>query len=202
MAQMKLLKQLTGCLMVTLALLLLVGCETIGSSGSGPKETPAPSIVFKVGDLVIVTFSGLGGTPIPPHEERIKEDGTVTLSLIGSVKAVGKTPGQLQKDIRDLYVPAYFGPSLNITVKAQERYFYVGGEVKANGRYPWVEGMTAVKAIQNAGGLTDYANHKKVRITRQSGKQLTVNYDKALENPALDIPVYPDDSINVPKKIW
>ena len=147
----------------------------------------------------LFVFSGVE-TPIPQHEERIKEDGTITLSLIGSVKAEGKTPGQLQKDIRDLYVPKYYSQSLNVTVKSQDRFFYVGGEVKANNRYPWVEGMTIVKAIQNAGGFTDYAKSSKVRVTRADGKTFTVNYDKAIVNPELDVPIYPDDSINVPRK--
>lgn len=207
MALMKLLKIFTGYLTVALALMLLAGCETTGSSGFGAGGKNAvssvPPNVFKVGDLVIVTFSGINsGTPIAPHEERIKEDGAITLTLIGSVKAEGKTPGQLQKVIRDLFVPKYFGESLNITVKGQERFFYVGGEVKSNSRYSWVEGMTLVKAIQNAGGFTDYAKSSKVRITRQDGKTFTVNYDKAIVNPSLDVPIYPDDSINVPRKSW
>lgn len=199
---MKLVKQIVAGLAVVLGLALITGCETTGSNvyGAGGKSpaSSVPAYKFKVGDLVIVTFSGVEPS-IPQHEERIKEDGTITLSLIGSIKADGKTPGQLQKDIRDKYVPGLYTESLNITVKAQDRFFYVGGEVKSNGRYPWVEGMTVVKAIQNAGGLTDYAKASKVRVTREQ-KTFTVNYTKALENPSLDVPVYPDDTINVPRR--
>lgn len=200
MAQMNLLKKMTGCLVVLAALFLVAGCETTGGLAGGGKTGPSavPSVDLKPGDLVVVTFSGVEPV-IPPHEEKIKDDGTVTLTLIGSVKAEGKTPGQLQKDIRALYVPKYYTESLNVTVRSQERYFYVGGEVKANNRYPWVEGMTVVKAIQNAGGFTDYAKTTKVRITRSDGKTFTVNYDKAIVNPPLDVPIYPDDSINVPR---
>lgn len=203
MAQMNLLKKMAGCLVMVAALCLLAGCETTGSgqAGGGEKAGPGPvgSVVLKPGDLVVVTFSGVEPL-IPPHEEKIKDDGTVTLTLIGSVKAEGRTPGQLQKDIRNLYVPRFYTQSLNVTVRSQDRYFYVGGEVKASNRYPWVEGMTVVKAIQNAGGFTEYSKSTKVRITRQDGKTFTVNYDKALEDPAFDVPIYPDDSINVPKR--
>ena len=156
-------------------------------------------IEFKVGDLVFVTFSGIE-QPLAQHEERVKEDGTLTLAQIGSVKAVGKTPGQLQKDIRDRYVPRFYTESFNVTVRSQDRFFYVGGEVKGNNRYPWVEGMTMVKAIQNAGGLTEWARASKVRVTRQNGRTFTVNYDKALEDAKYDVPIYPDDSINVPRR--
>jgi len=198
MAQMTLLKKMAGCLMGLAALFLLAGCETTSSvSPDGPGR--APSVDLRPGDLVVVTFSGVEPL-IPPHEEKIKDDGTVTLALIGSVKAEGKTPGQLQKDIRALYVPKYYTESLNVTVRSQDRYFYVGGEVKANNRYPWVEGMTVVKAIQNAGGFTEWARTSRVRVTRQDGKTFTVNYDKALENSKFDAPIYPDDSINVPRR--
>ena len=201
MALMKLLKQTMACLAVVLGMALLAGCETTGSGGfggDGKSSSTVPAYVFKVGDLVIVGFAGVEPA-IPQHEERIKEDGTITLSLVGSIKADGKTPGQLQKDIRESYVPKFYTESLNITVRAQERYFYVGGEVKANSKYPWVEGMTVVKAIQNAGGLTDYAKASKVRVTRQQ-RTFTINYTKALEDPSLDVPVYPDDTINVPRR--
>lgn len=204
MAQMNLLKKLTGCLTVLAALFLLAGCETgqAPSGGGNRKPTGAPigSIVFKVDDLVLVTFSGVEQVP-PQHEERIKEDGTITLTQVGPVQAVGKTPGQLQREIRDLYVPKYYAPSFNVVVRGQDRFFYVGGEVKINNRYPWVEGLTVVKAVQNAGGFTEWANPKKVRVTR-GGKTFTVNYNKALVDPDLDVSVDPDDSINVPRRLF
>lgn len=199
MAKMNLLKQGVLGAVLTAVLFLLAGCETTTNSAGGSRsDVPVPGIVFKVSDLVVVTFSGVEPPPAQ-HEERIKEDGTITLSLIGSVKAEGKTPGQLQKEIRALYVPRYYGESFNVTVKAQERYFYVGGEVKSASRYVWVEGMTVVKAVQNAGGLTEWAYGKKVRVTRH-GKSFTVNYQKALEDPSLDVDVYPDDSIDVARR--
>src|SRR5271155_5605929 len=71
---------------------------------SAPKEKPAnyPEVArFHVGETVKVDFSG-PPEPIDPHEELIKEDGNITLPLIGSVKAVGKTAGELQNEIHDL----------------------------------------------------------------------------------------------------
>ena len=159
----------------------------------------APSNVLGSGDLITVNFTGVE-TPPTQHEERIKEDGTITLSLIGSVQAKGKTTGQLQADIRNLYVPKYYAASLNVTVKWQERYFFVGGEVKSASRYPWTEGMTLVKAIQTAGGFLEYAKTSKVRVTRVSGKTIVIDYDKAIVDSTYDVPIYPGDTINVPKR--
>jgi protein involved in polysaccharide export with SLBB domain len=88
-------------------------------------------------------------------------------------------------------------------VKSGDRIYYVGGEVKAPAKQLYVGDTTVTKAIQSAGGLTDFANHGKVWLIRASnGERIRVDYDKALENPAKDPPVYPDDQINVEKRIF
>ena len=198
MAQMNLVKKVAGCLLVLVALAMLAGCET-GSGAGARRQGTSSSRKFHVGELVSIKFSGVE-TQIPDHEERVKEDGTVTLSQIGSVKAEGTTPGELQEAIRARYVPKYYTESFTVTVRSQDRYFYVGGEVKQNNRYSWVEGMTAVKAIQNAGGFTEWANQKKVRVTSEDQKTFLLNYDKALVKPEFDLPVEPNDVITVPRK--
>lgn len=171
----------------------------------GTTVTPgAPTAVgtFNVGDLVMVNFSGLSDVVIPPHEERVKEDGTITLPQIGSVVAQGKSTGELQKEIRSKYVDGkIYKADLNVTVKAQERYFYVSGEVNRASSYIWAEGMTVLKAIASAGGFNDFADRTTVVVTRADGRQVTVNCKKAQRDPTLDLPVFPGDNIFV-KRTW
>jgi polysaccharide export outer membrane protein len=156
---------------------------------------------FRVGQTVTVAFSG-SPVEIPPHEEPIKEDGTITLPLIGAVKAAGKSTGELQNEIYNDYVPKYY-VRLTVTVKSSDRVYYVGGEVRAPNRQVYIGDTTLTKAIQTAGGMTDFANHHKVWLIRAANSQrIRVDYDKALENPAKDPPVYPDDQVIVDKKIW
>jgi polysaccharide export outer membrane protein len=182
------------------AVMVFTGC---GSPSQGPIATPTTAANvprFRIGETVIVTFAG--PTTIDPHEEPIKEDGTITLPLIGAVNAVGKTAGELQNEIHDDYVPKYY-VRLTVTVKSGERVYYVGGEVKGAGKQLYVDGTTVTMAIQTAGGLTDFANHGKVWLTHvNNGQRIQVNYDDALKNPAMDPPVYPDDQINVEKRIF
>jgi polysaccharide export outer membrane protein len=156
---------------------------------------------FRVGDTVVVTFSG-APTTIDPHQETIKEDGTITLPLIGSIYALGKTTGELQNEIYTDYVPKYY-IRLNVTVNSGDRVYYVGGEVHGAGPQLYRGDTTVTKAIQTAGGLTDFANHGKVWVIRATtGQRIRVNYDDALQNPAKDPPVYPDDQINVERRIF
>ena len=165
-------------------------------------ESPAQVARFHVGDTVIVSLSGAPNL-IPDHSEPIKEDGTINLDFIGKIYAAGKTAGELQAEIYTNYVPTYY-VRLTVTVKSGDRFFYVGGEVNSHGtRVQYSDGLTVTKAIQSAGGLTDFANHSKVWLIRSStGQRIRVDYDEALKDPAKDPDVYPDDQINVGKKIF
>ena len=155
---------------------------------------------FHVGDTVIVTLSGLP-QDIPAHQEPIKEDGTITMPDIGHVQAAGKTAGELQNEIYNLYVPKLYR-HLTVTVVPGDRVYYVTGEVKGPGRQLYVGQMTVTKAITTAGGFTDFANHRKVWLVRANGQRIKVNCNEALRNPAKDMQVYPNDQIEVPRRIF
>ena len=118
-------------------------------------------------------------------------------------KADGKTPGDLEKEIRARYVPKYF-KYMTVTVKQEEStlWYYVDGEVKAPNRQIYTSRITVLKAIASAGGFTDFANKKKVKLTRVDGRTQIVNCVKALDNPSLDLEVYPGDKIYVPRRLW
>jgi protein involved in polysaccharide export with SLBB domain len=98
-------------------------------------------------------------------------------------------------------VPKYYR-HLTVTVNTGDRVYYVTGEVKQPGRQLYVGQMTVTKAITTAGDFTDFANHKKVRLIRANGQTIKVNCDKALQDPSQDPSVYPNDQIQVPRKIW
>jgi polysaccharide export outer membrane protein len=184
-----------------LASFVFTGCETLSSGPVNDSPTTATQVaLFQIGDTVVVNLSGPPDA-IPPHEEPIKEDGTITMPYIGAVQALGKTAGQLQKDIHDLYVPKYYN-QLTVTVKSsQDRVYYVGGEVKQPNRYVYTGTTTVTKAIQSAGDFTNFGSHR-VWLIRANGQRVKVDCDKALKDPKLDLPVYPGDQIQVPKRTF
>jgi len=173
-----------------------------GTAAAGEEQTNSEVAHFHVGETVNIIFSG---TPdpdeLPPHEETIKEDGNITLSLIGSVQALGQTAGELQNEIHDLYVPKYY-VRLNVVVKPGDLIYYVRGEVKQPGREIYVGETTVTKAITSAGDFTDFASHKVWLIHANNDKPIKVNVDKALDDPTLDPQVYPGDQIVVPRRIF
>jgi len=183
---------------------VFTGCESFGGNeNAGRPGAPAAgktSDVLNIGDLVTVVFSDTP-TPTTPFEERVKDDGNITLLLNQTFQVAGKTRSTLEREIRARYVPAYF-VNLTVTVKPQERYYYVNGEVKTPSRQPHPGELTVLKAIASAQGFTDFANKKKVRLTRADGHTVIVNCEKALKDAQLDLPVYPGDKVDVPRSIW
>ena len=173
------------------------------SETGGTRDLEKENFAFQPRDLVVVSFSG-SPEPIPIHQERIKEDGNITLPLIGTVKAAGKKPGELQSEIRSRYVPKYY---VRLTVTVQDApgdlYYYVSGEVRAPGPKSYISATTVTKAIAAAGGLTDFARKSKIQLHRADRKtKIIVNWKKAVEDPNADPKVFPGDSIYVPKNWW
>jgi protein involved in polysaccharide export with SLBB domain len=116
------------------------------------------------------------------------------------VKAAGRTTTELQEDIRKAYVPDLY-VNLTATVKAEERFYFVGGEVRNSGRQIYLGEMTVTRAIDTAGGFTDFANRKKIELRRANGETLKVNWNQVRKNPKLDLQVFPNDHITVPRAL-
>ncbi|HEY5040865.1 MAG TPA: polysaccharide biosynthesis/export family protein [Verrucomicrobiae bacterium] len=193
--------------LLPLLALTLAGCATTDNAGlmdpptsNGTNSDPSPAAVLHVGDTVVISFDGLP-TPLDSQNKTINADGTFTLSDIGTVKAAGKTTGELEDIIHDLYVPGIY-KHLTVTVKAGDRVFYVRGEVFNKGRQIYVGPITVTKAITSAGDFTDFANRRNVVLTRANGKRYKIDCDAILNGKTPDPPVYPGDQIEVMRRRW
>lgn len=176
-----------------------------GQGGGAPLSPPGADGSFdtiRIGDYLTISFSDLPYLQAP-IDERVKEDGTITLIQNQTFVAAGKTRSQLEKEIRERYVPRYF-VSMTVSVRHKEatQFYFVGGEVKGPGRQVFISRMTVTKAIQSAGDFTEFANKRKVKLFRSNGKVETIDTVKALKDPSLDPEIYPGDKIHVYRKIF
>lgn len=210
-----------------LALSFCIGCGTVsGGSADGaggdsvaaavnaatgtniitappPQANPSSADLLAVGDYLTVKYDDLP-TIVPPYDGQVGSDGKITLILNQKFDVVGKTPGQLEQEIRARYVPDIF-KNMTVTVRpaSETRIFYVGGEVRQPGRQMYVPGITVFRAIQSAGYFTDFANQRKVRLTRADGKTtITVDCKKVMKDPSKDVEVYPNDTIIVLRSVY
>jgi protein involved in polysaccharide export with SLBB domain len=183
----------------------LVSTSAPAPVASTPTATNASGFVpeaFRPGDSLTVTFTDTPIT-IQPFDQKIKSDGTITLILNKMFHAAGKTTGQLEQEIRAAYVPSYYKyMTVTVTRDISTQWYYVEGEVRQPNREIYNSRLTVTMAIASAGGFTDFANKKKVKLIRVDGRTQTVNCVKALNDPSLDPEVYPGDKVHVPRRLW
>ena len=107
------------CVLPLLAL-SLVGCATNDLPGVMTQPTDDTKRVeaarLHPGDTITIVFDGVPELPAS-GERTVNEDGTITLSDIGSIKVAGQTTGEIEKTIHDKFVPSHYN-HLNVTVKA------------------------------------------------------------------------------------
>lgn len=157
-----------------------------------------------VGDKLTIEFTDMPVT-LPSREERIKEDGTITLLEGKTFVAAGKTRGQLEREIHDFYVPRFY---LKMTVSVQQQketqFYYVRGEVKTPGRQVYISRITVLRAIGSAGDFTDFARKTAVQLVRADGRKIIINAKKALHDAKLDLEIFPGDTVYVPRRgpLW
>lgn len=190
-----------GVGLLAVVLIFLTGCQTGKKDLAGANDPPFDVDKLYVGETVRISFQGPKEWEDKPIEQRIKTDGTINLPLIEPLKVAHLKLAEAQQLIHDAYVPRFL-TRLNVVIQHQDRYFYVEGHVKSSGKFVHEPETTVLKAISAAGGFDDYAQKKKVKLIRSSGKVLKVNCVAALDHPELDVPVYPNDKIQVPMRWW
>jgi polysaccharide export outer membrane protein len=111
--------------------------------------------------------SGGAANPAPqPQIYQVENDSTVALPVIGKVKVAGLTKLEAAKKIQDIYADSVLKKPI-IELKIINLKVSVFGEVKTPGNYPLVSDKTnLIDVLGQAGGLTDKANEKTIKIVR------------------------------------
>jgi polysaccharide export outer membrane protein len=129
-------------------------------------------------------------------EYEVDSNGQVSIPLAGHIMAAGLTTKQLERSITSALAKGIVrDPRVNVEV-ALYRPYYILGEVKKGGEYPYRLGLSVMDAVASAGGFTYRANENKVYL-RRSGAGVEEIY--ALDAPIL---VFPGDNIRVPERYF
>ena len=136
------------------------------------------------------------GEPDITGEYEISSGGQVSIPLAGHIKAAGATTPQLERSIAAALAKGIVrDPRVNVEI-VQYRPYYILGEVKKSGEYPYRLGLTVMDAVASAGGFTYRANESKVYL-RRSGAGVEETY--ALDAP---VPIFPGDNIRIPERYF
>ncbi len=161
----------------------------------GPRavaETDGPYLLDTGDRLRIFVY----GQPNLSRSYTVDHDGTITVPLIGSVAARGNTIKDLAGSIRSRLGTEYVrDPQVTVDV-IQNRPFFILGEVKTAGQYPYVSGMTIETAIAIAGGHSERASMRSYRITRRNN-----GFVEQIEAPG-DYVLLPGDTVFVHERFF
>ncbi len=182
-----------------IAALLLAGLAILlaGCTDRAPLVEPAtvgsgPYLLGAGDRLRIVVYD----QPSLTNIYEVDQTGKIAFPLIGDVMASDSTVDALAHRIEGQLSKSYLREP-NVTVEvATYRPFFVLGEVGTPGQYPYVPGITAETAVAVAGGFTDRANKRVVRVSRTIKGKL---YELRLPVIA---PIRPGDTIYVPESLF
>ena len=142
----------------------LAGCETDGGTAvlSGQADVPK-HVILAPGDVVKLTFSS---APELNQSQKIRADGKLSLPLVGEVDAGGKTVGQLQSALVELYKSQLKTPEVTVSLETSVTTVTVSGAVNKPGKVAFERPTTVLQAIMEAGGPNEYGTLKRVRLMR------------------------------------
>lgn len=118
---------------------------------------------FGSGDVVKITVYGQDDLSL---ETRLSDVGVINYPYLGEIKLIGLTIPELESYIYQGLKGDYLvEPSVSVSI-TDYRPFFINGEVKKPGGYPYQPGLTIDKAAAIAGGYTERASKTKIVIVR------------------------------------
>ncbi|MGM0564435.1 MAG: polysaccharide biosynthesis/export family protein [Pseudomonadota bacterium] len=164
--------------------LALAGCASQGQPGSGLAPSGGQDdVATEDGDVAVERALRSGyklgaGDLIRVHvfgeeelssEVRLTDAGSFSYPFLGEINARGLTISELQEVVTEgLKGDFLVDPKVTISI-VEYRTFFVNGEVREPGGYPFQPGLTIRKAIALAGGFSERASREKVLVIHDSG---------------------------------
>jgi polysaccharide export outer membrane protein len=188
----------------TLFVFLAIGLTTVaglpapaGQAWAGEEYRIGPKDVLQVNVYGVESMTNLDVT--------VSEVGRITLPLLGEVDVNGLTKSEVEERLVRLLKDSFLrNPQVTVLIKQhQSRVVYIIGAVQKPGVYPLLSRQTLLETLVNAGGPTPQAGLEVIVVRKQggeSGTSLNIPLQSLMYkvDPRLDIPLQPDDVINVP----
>jgi protein involved in polysaccharide export with SLBB domain len=212
------------------AIACLAGVDALQAQDSSPMpsipkattvDPPTTSTVMRTNSMAVlddkkrlgandyVSFRVVEDRDNDSQHLRVNDNGELEVPYIGLVPAAGRTCKELAYSVksaleREYYYHATVIMAVDHVSDKSRGKVYVYGNVKGQGpqEIPADETYTVSKAIIRAGGFGDFANKRKVRVTRKDGKNFFVDLKRVIEEGHTDedLVLEPDDQIQVPQR--
>ena len=122
----------------------------------------------------------------------VDASGGISLPLVGTIVAAGKSPAEIGKVIEIALRQYVRDPKVTVTLEQTSQVVTVDGQVEKPGLYPVNGRMTLIRAVASAQGMSEYANQSHVVVYRRvNGQDMAALYDLR----AIRAGMYPDPEI-------
>ena len=144
----------------------------------------------------VISIYVLGEDDLKRDKIRLNDAGTIQFPVLGEIRIKGMTIGDLEQKITSGLKGRYLvNPKVIVNID-EYRPFFINGEVGRPGGYPYVPGLTVLKAVTLAGGFKDRASKSKMFVVRDGDS------NKARQKVELDTAIYPGDILTVEESFF
>ncbi len=175
-----------------------------GASAAGMAHALPQSRLYRIGVDDVLAVS-VWHEPDLSRSVPVRPDGKISLPLVGEVQAAGKTPPQLEGELRTSMAQFVKNPELTVIVsEIRSQRVNIIGQVMHPGTFSLTQTMGVLDAISLAGGLRDFAKKSKIYVLRETDSghrtRLSFKYKDVVsgKSSAQDIVLQPNDTVVVP----
>jgi polysaccharide export outer membrane protein len=162
------------------------------------QNTAASNLLstYKLAAGDVITIRVFGEDDLSREKVRLTDAGTIPYPVLGEVKALGLTIGEIEGSITTGLTGRYLvNPRVSVTIE-EYRPFYINGMVEKPGGYPFQPGLTVLKASSLAGGFKERASFSKITIIRES------NPKAGPQKADINTPVNPGDTVFIEESFF
>lgn len=139
----------------------------------------------------------------------VKMDGSISMPLVGKIRAEGLTSGELEERLAEEFSEYIKQPGISVIISSHSRWVVsIFGEVRSHTgarrwRISFYEGMGMLDLVAEAGGFTKEARLSRCIVLRRASgegvrKRYEVNLNHILEGEAPDFMLQAGDIVYIP----
>lgn len=157
-------------------------------------EAPPAALFGTSGD----TKLGAGGRATSLPEQMVDSDGQITVPFVGQVRAAGRTPQAIAREISSRLMGKAHQPQAVVRlVRNAAANVTVVGDVAGSARVPLTaRGERVLDVLASAGGVKQPVGKMTIQITRGM-KVVSLPLESVIRDPSQNVRLQPDDVMTV-----
>jgi len=151
---------------------------------------------YRLGSGDVISVYVVGEDDLKRERVRLNDAATIQYPVLGEIRLLGLTIGELEQLITTGLKGRYLvNPKVVVNID-EYRPFFINGEVGKPGGYPFVPGLTLLKAVTIAGGFKDRASKSSMWVIRDG--------DPAQKRERVDLnsAIHPGDIITIEESFF